>query len=87
MPKVFFELNSKGVVELMKSAEMSAIVTAAAQQVASSASGISNGGQFEVVTKMSGDRVAGGIRTADEKAFRSTMDDNAVEKALRGTTV
>ena len=47
MPKVVFVMDSKGVVELMQSAEMQAILTAAANSVVAQAENMSGGLEFE----------------------------------------
>lgn len=88
MPKnVVFVMDSKGVVELMQSAEMQAILTSAANSVVAQAENMSGGLEFEAKTGISGDRAAATVRTASPHAYYSTMKHNTLEKAVRGVKV
>lgn len=87
MSKIRFELNTAGVRELLQSGEMQNIISEAAEQVASSASDISGGLEYNAEVKMGANRVAATVRPGSAHAFYSNRKHNILEKAKRSVKV
>lgn len=79
MSKVKFELNTKGVGQLLKSDEMKAVLESAANTVASRA-----GGGYEVKTIKAQTRVIATVAAADKETRRDNLKNNTLLKALGG---
>lgn len=82
MPKVHFDMDSRGVEELLSRAEMRAIVNSYAQQVAGRASSMS-GEEYSTVS-LGRHRAIAIIRPGNWAARRENLKNNTLEKALRG---
>ena len=78
MASVRIELNSEGVKELLRSAEMMQICRNAAQQIAGNA-----GDGYEVSTYTGRTRVNASVYTATAKAMRDNLKNNTLLKAVR----
>lgn len=87
MSKIRFELNTAGVRELLQSGEMQSIISEAAEQVASSASDISGGLEYNAEVKMGANRVAATVRPGSAHAFYKNRKENILEKAKRSVKV
>lgn len=79
MAKMKFELNSAGVVELMKSAPMQVILNEYGAKTASRA-----GDGYLVEDVMSGDRAKVFVRADTPEAKRDNLKNNTLLKALGG---
>ena len=79
MSKVKFELNTKGVAQLLKSDEMTALLENAAQAVAGRA-----GGSYEVRTIKAQTRVIATVEAADRETRKDNLNNNTLLKALGG---
>lgn len=79
MSKSGFELNSAGVVELMKSQEMAAVLDEYASAVASRA-----GDGYAVSAVMSGDRAKAFVSAETKEARAENNENNTLLKALQG---
>ena len=79
MSKVLFELNTKGVGQLLKSSEMRDVVEKAAQGVAARAMG-----SYDVKTVMAGTRVIAAVETADKDTYKENLETNTLLRALGG---
>lgn len=79
MSKSGFELNSAGVVELMKSVEMVNVLNEFASSVASRA-----GGGYGISNVMSGDRAKVFVTASTEEAYADNNENNTLLKALQG---
>lgn len=79
MSKSGFELNSAGVVELLKSAEMAAVLNEFAEAVAGRA-----GEGYAISEVMSGDRVKAFVTADSEEAIADNSENNTLLKALGG---
>ena len=77
MAKVEVVLNSAGIIELMKSAEMVACCKAYAQQVANRA-----GEGYEVNTHIGPTRWNAEVKAETKQAYRENMKNNTLLKAL-----
>lgn len=87
MSKIRFELNTAGVRELLQSGEMQSIISEAAEQVASSASDLSGGLEYNAEVKMGANRVAATVRPGSIHAFHKNRKENILEKAKRSVKV
>jgi len=82
MSKVKFDLNLRGLNEVMKGPEIQALMQASGERIKTDAENASNGGVFEAETK-SGDRIATTfIRAKNWKAMHAILKDNVLNKAL-----
>lgn len=72
-----FVLNSAGVVELMKSAEMKAVLEGYGSRVASTV-----GSGYEANTVMSGDRAKVFVHAETDEAKQDNLKNNTLLKAL-----
>lgn len=79
MSKSEFELNSKGVVELMKSAEMVSVLNEYASAVAGRA-----GEGYSTSAVMSGDRAKVFVKAETDEAIKDNSENNTLLKALGG---
>lgn len=79
MSKSGFELNSKGLVELMKSAEMVSVLNEYGGAVAGRA-----GTGYVVSDVMSGDRAKVFVTASTEEAYADNNENNTLLKALQG---
>lgn len=79
MAKMKFELNSAGVVELMKSAQMQSILNEYGAKVASRA-----GDGYSAENIMSGDRAKIFVQAETPKAKSDNLKNNTLLKALGG---
>lgn len=79
MSKVKFELNTKGVGQLLKSDEMKAVLESAANTVAGRA-----GGSYEVKTVKAQTRVIATVEAADKETRRDNLKNNTLLKAMGG---
>lgn len=82
MPKVQFDLNSRGVEELLSRAEMRALINSYAQQIAGRASSMS--GEAYKTVALGRHRAVAIVKTGDWAARRENLKNNTLEKALRG---
>ena len=80
MAKVKFELNREGVRELLRSPEMTEIISSAAERVAAAAS--SGGRNYNAEVTIGGNRVAARIKPADSAAYYSNLKHNTLIKSL-----
>ena len=76
--KVEFELNSDGVRQLLKSAEMKRVCQTHAQRIANRA-----GTGYEVDTYTGSNRVNASVSTATADAYRDNLKNNTLLKAVR----
>ena len=76
MAKIKFELNSAGVVQLLKSAEMQGVIE-------SEASGMSNRAGDGYQVRYGRDRVVAFVETGTDAAAQDNMDNNTLLKAVR----
>lgn len=83
MAKIHFDLNSAGVVELLKSGEMAGVVNTYAQQVAGRA-GSMTGLEYEVTSGTGRSRARAGVKTASAHAYYENLKNNTLLKALEG---
>ena len=79
MGRAKFELNKAGVIELMKSAEMKAVLNEYGSRVSSSA-----GAGYEAKDVMSGDRAKVFVYAETEEAKKDNLKNNTLLKALGG---
>ena len=79
MSKNRFELNSAGVVELMKSVEMAAVLNEFAEAVAGRA-----GTGYKISEVMSGDRAKAFVTADTDEAIADNSENNTLLKALGG---
>ena len=86
MAKSGFKLNSAGLVEVMKSAEMQSVVNEAAASMAAQASAMS-GGEFETSSGLGRDRAYAKVSPADKTAWKDNMDNNVLLKAMESVSV
>ena len=76
MAKMKFELNSAGVVQLLKSAEMRGVIE-------SEANGMSNRAGEGYVVRYGRDRVVAFVETGTDAAAQDNLDNNTLLKAVR----
>ena len=76
MAKMKFELNSAGVVQLLKSAEMRGVIE-------SEANGMSNRAGEGYVVRYGRDRVVAFVETGTDAAVQDNLDNNTLLKAVR----
>lgn len=79
MANVKFELNRDGVMELMQSAEMMAVVKSYADRALGSL-----GSGYEVTTLVGKTRVNAEVKAVTYKAKKDNLENNTILKALRG---
>lgn len=79
MADLRFELNSAGVVELMKSQAMIDLLNAFAESVQSTA-----GDGYESDIVMSGDRAKAFVRAETKEAYNDNLENNTLLRALGG---
>ena len=77
MAKVKIELNSKGVRELLRSAEIAAVCKSHADKIAERA-----GAGYEVTTFTGKNRVNASVHAATEEAHRDNLKNNTLLKAV-----
>lgn len=82
MPKVQFDMDSRGVEELLSSAEMRGVIDSYTQQIAGKAASMS--GQSYTAISLGQHRAMGIVRTADWAAVRENLKNNTLERAYRG---
>jgi len=87
MSKIRFELNTAGVRELLQSGEMQGIIADAANMIASNASDMSGGLEYNAEVKMGANRVAATVRPGSIHAYHKTRKENILEKAKRSVKV
>lgn len=75
--KVRIELNSEGVRELLKSAEIMAVCRGHADRIAGRA-----GDGYEVTTYTGKTRVNASVHAATDKAYRDNLKNNTLLKAV-----
>lgn len=86
MGKIRFVLNSDGVRELLKSAEMQSVINSAAEQVKSRAEELS-GLEFETSSTVGRTRCSSRVSPASIHAYHKAMKDNIMEKAKRSVKI
>jgi len=85
LSKVKFELNRKGVAELLKGAEMQGVLSEYAEQVHQRcAAGSAGPDEYEASTQVRGTRAVATVRAATKRAYHSNLKHNTLLKALRG---
>ena len=84
MSKVDFELDIKGLQELMKSAEMQQILNETAASVASKASMQSGGEDFGQDVRVASYVAIGTVFPQSEAAAKASFQNNVLEKSLSG---
>lgn len=77
-----FELNSRGVKDLLNSNEMKTILESVGNQVVSAA-----GGEYEAETIGLSTRPVVRVSPASKKAYHENMKENVLLKALGGTHI
>lgn len=77
MAKVRIELNSEGVRNLLKSAEIAEICRTHAQEIAGRA-----GSGYEVTTYTGKTRVNASVHAATDEAYRDNLKNNTLLKAV-----
>lgn len=82
MPKIHFDLNSRGVEELLTRAEMRALVNSYAQQIAGRASSMS--GESYKAVSLGYHRAKAIVEPGNWAARRENLKNNTLEKAWRG---
>ena len=78
MSKLKVTLNHEGVRQMLRSEEMAAILSERAQNAVSSL-----GEGYEATTYTGENRVNAGIRPTTYKAYKETLENNTIIKALR----
>ena len=78
-PKFHFELDSDGVRQLLKSAEMRSVCQNHANRIAGRA-----GEGYEVDTYSGRTRVNASVYAATDKAYRDNLKNNTLLKAVKG---
>lgn len=78
MADVKIELNSSGVGQLLKSAELEALLKEQADAIAARC-----GSGYDSDTKMMGTRVISSVYTDTLEAVRDNMDNNTILRALQ----
>ncbi len=81
MSKVKFQLNLKGLNEVMKSPELQSVMQEAGEKIRNVAESSSNGGKFEAETKTIRWIAVTDVRAKDDKAMKAVMEDNVLLKA------
>lgn len=79
--KVKFNLNLRGLNQLMRGPEVQADLQRRGEKIAQAAESMSNGGEFEVETKPIRWIAVTNVRTKDDKALRAVYENNVLEKA------
>ena len=79
MAKVKFKINSAGLVELMKSSQMQAVLAEYGSRIASSA-----GSGYSYNRVKSGDRAKVFVYTKTKKARKDNLENNTLLKAVGG---
>ena len=80
MAKIHFDLDSRGVEELLSSPEMRSLVDGYAQQVAGRAASLS-GLEYEVESKGK-HRAVGAVKTGSAHAYYDALANKTLNKAL-----
>lgn len=82
MSKVKFQLNLKGLNEVMKSPELQALMQGKGEAISNAAQSMSDGGEFEAQTKPINWIAVTNVRVKDDKAMNAVLEDNVLMKAL-----
>ena len=82
MSKVKFNLNLKGLNEVMKSQELQMLMQTSGERIRNNAESMSGGGKFETETKVWTWRAKTYVRVKDYKAMKAVLEDNVLSKSL-----